>query len=146
MAQDAIGPILPTQGLRDHAHELLAHLRSNEARFVLRDQAASYQIELNEELYEVIRNILIDISQNRAVQVLPIDLELTTVQAAEFMHVSRPYIIKLINDGRLMCRLVGTHRRIKLRDLIDLNAMTATDQRAARDEMTTVAEKLGWGY
>jgi excisionase family DNA binding protein len=73
-------------------------------------------------------------------------MELTTVQAADFLQVSRPHVIKLIDEGKLPCRFVGTHRRLKLKDLIDYGAKKATDGRRAREEMTKEAEQLGWGY
>ena len=84
--------------------------------------------ELDEDLFELLRRILIDLSQNRAVQVLPTAMELTTVQAAEFLRVSRPYLIKLIDQNEIDYRMVGTHRRIKLEDLIDYSAKQARDR------------------
>jgi excisionase family DNA binding protein len=146
MARDDLSPTLPSPELAAHARALLNSLDSHDARFVLWDRTADHQIELNEELYELLRNILIDLAQNRAIQVLPHDMELTTVQAADFLHVSRPHVIKLIDEGKLPCRLVGTHRRLKLKDLIDYGTRQATDGRRAREEMTKEAEQLGWGY
>jgi excisionase family DNA binding protein len=129
-----------------HAKELLQHLDVGGARFVLWDKEAGYQIELNEDIFELLRHILIDLSQNRAIQILPHDMELTTVQAAEFLQVSRPYLIKLIDEGKLTCRMVGTHRRIKLIDLINYRSSVAKESQASREEMTRAAEKYGWGY
>lgn len=138
-------PVLPTPGLVSHAWELLRHLDNREARFVLWDRAGA-PIELNEELFELLRGILIDLSQNRAVQVLPRDMELTTVQAADFLRVSRPFVIKLIAEGKLPCRMVGTHRRIRLNDLLAYRIETGADSKTAREEITKEAEALGWGY
>ena len=106
----------------------------------------STEIPLGDEIFELLRLILIDLSQNRAIQILPHDMELTTVQAAEFLQVSRPHLIKLIDDGKLPCRMVGTHRRIKLVDLINYRDEMATAGKAARDEITKDAEADGWGY
>ena len=77
---------------------------------------------------------------------MPTSMELTTVQAAEFLRVSRPYLIKLIDQNEIDCRLVGTHRRIKLEDLIEYGAKLARDSEAAREELTKTAQELGWGY
>ena len=144
--RDEDAPVLPTPGLMAHAKELLQHLDVGGARFVLWDKEANTQIELNEELFDLLRHILIDLSQNHAIQILPHDMELTTVQAAEFLQVSRPYLIKLIEEGQLTCRMVGTHRRIKLIDLINYRNAVAKESQAAREEMTRAAEKYGWGY
>lgn len=138
--------LLPNPRLMAHARELLQHLSDDGARFVLWDKNDGEPIELNEEIFELLRNILIDLSQNRAVQILPHDMELTTNQAAEFLQVSRPYLIKLIDGQKLPCRLVGTHRRIKLVDLMNFRSQGAEDSKAAREQITKDAEKYGWGY
>jgi excisionase family DNA binding protein len=139
-------PVLPTPELMSHARDLLQHLDDDGARFVLWDKQDGTKIDLSEEIFDLLRSILIDLAQNRAVQLLPHNLELTTVQAAEFLQVSRPHVIKLIEQGKLSCRMVGTHRRLRLSDLMAYRAEIATDSQAAREALTREAEKLGWGY
>jgi len=139
-------PVLPTPELRAHAKELLQHLDDGESRFILWDKESDEPIELGEDLFELLRRVLIDLSQNRAIQILPHSMELTSVQAAEFLQVSRPYLIKLIDNKELECRMVGTHRRVKLQDLINYRAKLANDSKAVREELTKMAEDLGWGY
>jgi excisionase family DNA binding protein len=139
-------PVLPTPQLIAHARDLLQHLSDAGSRFVLWDKASSHQIELDEELFELLRTVLIDLAQNRAVQILPHDMELTTVQAAEFLQVSRPHLIKLIDEQKISHRMVGTHRRIKLKDLIEFRTQQSAASKTAREDITREAEKYGWGY
>lgn len=139
-------PVLPTPELMTHAKELLRRLDDARARFVLWDKNAGQPIELSEQLFDLLRHILIDLSQNRAIQILPHDMELTTVQAAEFLQVSRPFLIKLIEEQQLPCHMVGTHRRIKLIDLIGYRNENERSSKALRKAMTKDAEKHGWGY
>ncbi len=139
-------PVLPTPQLMAHVKNLLQHLDDDGARFVLWDKEEGQPIELSEELFDLLRRLLIDLSQNRAVSILPHATELTTVQAAEYLQVSRPHLIKLIDAGAIECRMVGTHRRIKLSDLIDYRAQLAKDSEEARERLTKEAETLGWGY
>lgn len=136
--------VLPTTQLKQHVNDLLQHLQGGEARFVLQDKHADYSIELNEEIYELLRCILIDISQNKAVQIFPRDTLLTSVQAADFLQVSRPYLIKLINENKLPCQMVGTHRRIKLHDLINYKTESEERSRNILDEMARKAQEYGW--
>ena len=68
------------------------------------------------------------------------------MQAAEFLQVSRPHVIKLIEEKKLTCRMVGTHRRLRLSDLIDYRVKMAADSQSAREEITQDAERLSWGY
>lgn len=148
MARPRIGqaPLLPNKELCAHARELLQHLDDDGARFVLWDKESDYQIELNEDVYGLLRNILIDLAQNRAVQIMPLSTEFTTVQAAEFLQVSRPYLIKLIDQGEISCRMVGTHRRIELSDLMNYRQNSMRKSKELSDEMAKEAQELDWGY
>ena len=139
-------PVLPTSELRRHAFDLLQALEDEQARFVLMDRNSEHEIELNEELYDILRLVLIDLTQNKAVTIYRNDLELTSVQAAEFLQVSRPYLINLIQNKQIPCRMVGTHRRIKLEDLIEYRQRTDAEEMRDREELTKMAEDLGLGY
>lgn len=68
--------------------------------------------------------------------------ELTTHQAAKVLNVSRPTVVKLIDDGVLPERKVGSHRRVPLTDLLAFRQDLVAKGRAALDEMTTDAEEL----
>jgi excisionase family DNA binding protein len=69
--------------------------------------------------------------------------EMTTTQAAEFLDVSRPFVIKLVRRGELPCRMVGKHRRIPTGALRDYKAKMFREARSAADEMTRMAQDLG---
>src|SRR5262245_48126773 len=73
----------------------------------------------------------------------PLPAEMTTTQAAEFLDVSRPFVIKLINRGELPCRMVGKHRRIPtaaLRKYREKMFQRASDAAA---EMTRRSQEMG---
>ncbi len=145
ISRDYDAPVLPSQRLRKHAEELLQHMNhGGGARFVLWDREADYKIELEEPVYELLRRLLIDLSQNRAVQILPTGMELTTVQAAEFLQVSRPFLIKLIEKGELECRMVGTHRRLELGKLIAYREKMRATSKEMADTMAREAQEAGW--
>lgn len=142
--RESDSPVIPSRKLREHAAELLQHMDKDATRFVLKDKEADYEIELSEDVYELLRRLLIDLSQNRAVQILPTGMELTTVQAAEFLQVSRPFLIKLIEKGELACRMVGTHRRLELGQLIEYRNKAREAGKTAIDEMAREGQGLGW--
>jgi excisionase family DNA binding protein len=91
----------------------------------------------------LLAKILGFLANGECVNVMPDSAELTTQQAAEFLNVSRPYLIKLLESEQIPFRLVGTHRRIKFRDLREYNSRDDLDRRRAADELTQLTQDLG---
>jgi excisionase family DNA binding protein len=75
-------------------------------------------IPLPGSLVQVLRQILGFMSQGKGVAVTPVLRELTTQTAADLLGVSRPFLIELLNKQTIPFHLVGTHRRIYLKDLL----------------------------
>jgi excisionase family DNA binding protein len=67
--------------------------------------------------------------------------EMTTNQAAAFLDVSRPFVIKLTKRGDLPCRLVGQHRRIPAAALLDYREKMFQQARTAADEMVRLSQE-----
>jgi excisionase family DNA binding protein len=83
------------------------------------------------------------LASGEGVTVMPESAELTTQQAAGFLSVSRPYLIKLLESGEIPFRLVGTHRRIRFRDLRGYKNRDDLERRRAADELTQLSQELG---
>ena len=69
--------------------------------------------------------------------------EVTTMEAADILNVSRPFVIKLLEEGELPYRLVGRHRRIQLKDLLDYKKNIDRKREAVLDQMVAEAQELG---
>lgn len=99
------------------------------------------------ELPDGIQSLLVSIVENlragNGVSVIPLHAELTTVLAAELLNVSRPYLIKQIEAGEIPHHMVGTHRRLKLVDVLSYRDRLEAQADAALDAMTAEAEDLG---
>ena len=76
----------------------------------------------------------------------PTKQELSTVEAANFLNVSRPFVIKEIESKRLPCRMVGSHRRIAFDDLQAYASQMRADQKGALQRMADNARELGLDY
>ncbi|MCX6382076.1 MAG: excisionase family DNA-binding protein [Armatimonadetes bacterium] len=88
-------------------------------------------------------NGLQEMAKGNAVSLVPIQAELTTQQAAELLCVSRPYFIKLLEEGKIPYRTVGIYRRVKAADV--LAYIREYQEQATRDmnELAEEAQRLG---
>jgi len=75
------------------------------------------KITLTPGLSVLLMNLLRMVAKGDAVTLVPVSQQLTTQQAADILNVSRPYLIKLIENGDIPCHRTGRHRRIKAEDL-----------------------------
>jgi excisionase family DNA binding protein len=139
-------PIVPTEAMVASAEELIRHLSRTKGRLVVVDPANEQVAEAAPELVDLFARLLTDVAKNRPMLVMPIDDELTTVQAADFLNVSRPYVIKLIDNGELPCHMVGSHRRIRLDDLVVLKKAMRAKSEQARQELADLSQELDMGY
>lgn len=104
------------------------------------------EIEVPVSALKMLVGILAEMAQGNAVSIVPIHAELTTQEAADFLNVSRPFLIGLLEGGALPFRKVGTHRRVLFKDLMAYRAASQLDRKAALDELTKQAQELGMGY
>ena len=86
--------------------------------------------------------ILDQLAQGRGVQIFPKEVELSTQQAADMLNVSRPYLIGLLESGKISFRKVGRHRRIKFEDLMDYKRQDDLNRRTAADNLAALTEDL----
>lgn len=100
-------------------------------------------IRLPREVATVLREILVNSVAGRSVSVIPMRAELTTQQAANLLNVSRPHVIKLMDDGILPGHKVGTHRRIYAADVQTYKHQRDIEARTAADDLTALTEEMG---
>jgi excisionase family DNA binding protein len=77
---------------------------------------------------------------------VPYHAELTSQQAADFLHVSRPHLVGLLERNELSYRKVGSHRRILFKDLVEYQQRSRVDRKKALNELAARAQELGLGY
>ena len=95
-------------------------------------------------LYYVIPlTVLLAMAERKPVSMIPHEAELTTKQVADFLNVSRPYVCKIIDEGKLKARLVNRHRRVKFSEVLAYEKSSQDDRYDALAQMAEETRKLG---
>ena len=133
-----------------HAAEVLSQVDYRkgvrvEAQPVRAEQGVQSVI-LPAQAVRLLIDILGHIAAGRTVSILPSDATLTTTQAADMLHMSRPYFVRLLEQNKVPHTRVGTHRRVSLPDLLAYQETRAQQARAAADSLVDQAQDLDMGY
>ena len=105
----------------------------------------SEMVEVPAAAVGLLVRILTEMALGNAITIIPIHAELTTRQAASILNVSRPYLIKLLEEGQIEYRRVGRHRRVPMEKLMEYKQRNDAERRAAMDELAAMAQEDG-GY
>ena len=92
---------------------------------------------------EMFNSILEAMAAGHGVMIFPQHAELTTMEAADILNVSRPYLIGLLDKKEIPFRLVGRHRRIRIEDVMKYKEDIDRRREAILDQMVAEAEELG---
>ncbi|MES1953784.1 helix-turn-helix domain-containing protein [Salinisphaera hydrothermalis] len=94
----------------------------------------------------LLRDLLADMAQGHAVTIVPTHAELTTQQAANMLNISRPHLIKLLENGEIQFTKTGSHRRIRYEDIVAYKQAQRTESRRLLAELAEQAQDDNLGY
>ena len=100
-------------------------------------------VDLPTPAVRLLREILDRMAHGKGVALTSLHAELTTRQAAELLQVSRTHLVQLLDEGRIPCRMVGSHRRVRAEDILAWRRETESRRREALDELTARDQELG---
>jgi excisionase family DNA binding protein len=102
------------------------------------------QITIPNSVYQVLLQVIQAMASGQAISIVPLEREMTTQQAADFLNVSRPYLIKLLEQGEIPYIKVGSHRRIRFEDLMEYKQQRNTKRREGLKELTQFLQDEGF--
>jgi len=101
------------------------------------------QLHLPAPLISALRVLTRQLAAGRAVAIVPIGRDLTTQEAADLIGVSRPYLVRLLEEGKLPFTRTGRHRRIRLEDVLSYREQQRRERRHQLDELVRLSEDGG---
>lgn len=121
-------------------------LRSRAKASVQLGIGRSQTVDLPRSARNVLEKTLAFMAEGKNVVVLPEPNEVTTQKAADLLRVSRPFVVKLLESGKIPFRMVGKHRRILLEDVLKYKDKIDKDRLKTLEKLAAEAQKLGLGY
>lgn len=104
------------------------------------------ELVLSAGAVQLLGTILTEIARGNSVAAVAVQAELTTQQAADLLNVSRPYLIKLLDQGKIPHHKSGSHRRVVLRDVLDYKRKVDQHREAVLAELADLGQELDWDH
>jgi excisionase family DNA binding protein len=101
------------------------------------------EIPLPDSILRLVYEALACAATGKKLRLVEEDEEVSPEKAAEFLQVSRPYLVKLLDGGEIPFHYVGAHRRITMSDLIEYKAKRKIRSKEALQRMVEVSEEMG---
>lgn len=106
--------------------------------------ATGEEIAIPESVYRLLRETVHLLASGRAVSLVPLHYELTTQEAADLLNVSRPFLIKLLEQREIPYAMVGSHRRIRIDDLLAYKHRRDANRREHLRQLTQFSQDEGF--
>ena len=151
MAQGTLAPTLPSEAesiLAKETSRVLSARVQTEDPLQLRmlDDPTGGTVKLPATAVRMLIHILEEMARGNAVTLIPVHAELTTQEAADLLNVSRPHLIKLLEEGLLPYHRTGKHRRVRFADLMKFKENRHQTSKQAMADLARLSQELNMGY
>ncbi len=103
------------------------------------------EIHIPEATFRILERVVELLARGDAITLVRVGKELTTQQAANILNVSRQYLVRLLDEGRIPFTKTGKHRRLRIEDVLEFKRERDRERRDGLDELTRMSEDAG-GY
>lgn len=142
MTPSMLDPISIPVSQQEQVQEL-QKLMQREGKASLVGKGGEPALELPDVVYSLLLRILQGMQEGKAISIVPFMQDLTTQEAANFLGVSRPFFVKILETGKLHYHMTGTHRRVYLKDLMDYRQHRDQDKIDAINRIAQFEEDAG---
>jgi excisionase family DNA binding protein len=116
---------------------------NNLVRLQIMDGGSRATVKLPAAAARLLVRILDEMARGNAVTLIPVHAELTTQEAADMLHISRPSLIQLLDEGKMEYRRIGTHRRVRFDALMKYKRQADAARRAVLAELAAYDQEIG---
>ena len=103
-------------------------------------------VSIPRKALELLFYIVSTMAEGRSISLIPFDSDVSTQQAADMLNVSRPHVVKLLEKGIIPHKKVGSHRRIKIQDLMEYDEKFKKQQKSSLERIAKLGQLMGIGY
>jgi excisionase family DNA binding protein len=135
--------LLPEKEKEQELIAQLAQILSRESAQPKLVTSNGEEILIPESVCNILRQAVQAMASDQAVSIVRYNRELTTQQAANILNVSRPFLVKLLDEGAIPYIKVGSHRRIQLKDLMIYKEHRDSKRRKLLDQLIEMTEEAG---
>jgi excisionase family DNA binding protein len=150
MSTDQLGPIAPSERdirlARESSRRLSPYIKRDLRIRIADGDGDEPDLELPAAAVHLLVYLLTQMAEGNAVTLIPVHAQLTSQQAADLLGVSRPFLVKLLDDKKIPFHKVGTHRRVLFSDLMAYKAKVDEQRHEALDELARQSQDLDMGY
>ncbi len=148
MPQTTTASMLPSEAdaalAKETGRVLASRLGDNNlVRLQIMDGGSRATVKLPAAAARLLVRILDEMARGNAVTLIPVHAELTTQEAADMLHISRPSLIQLLDEGKMEYRRVGTHRRVRFDALMKYKRQADAARRAVLAELAAYDREIG---
>lgn len=151
--EDRIRRMTPVSAPPEQRAQVAALSRAMESMQTPRRRAPRCQLvgpngettAIPESVFYVLERVAEVMARGDSITVVPVGKEVTTQQAADLLNISRQYLIRLLDEGRIPFRKTGKHRRLRVEDVLSFKEQRDRDRRAGLRELSRLSQEFG-GY
>lgn len=120
---------------------------SNDNKFVkIKIEERGTYITIPKKALALLFDILSNMAQGKSITLIPSDTVVSTQQAADMLNISRPHLVKLLEEGQISFKKVGSHRRIELKDILAYDKKLKEVRKEKLNFLAEQAQELNLGY
>ncbi len=141
-------PVRVPESERDRVRALLALVQELPS-----EEPAAYKLvspngdvtEVPASIFALLEHMLEVLARGDALTMVPVGKELTTQQAANLLNISRQYFVRLLDQGHIPFHRTGTHRRVRMEDVVGYKRQRDLQRSASLDDLAAMSQDFG-GY